>query len=122
MAKKKPKTKTKPSRNRAMQKAGRAIRDKTKTIVIVGNGDDWEGIYVDGILQMEDHTLTAGDIIRILGIKAERKEVSSEWLGGEVGSLPERLSDIPEAVYDLNYEPEIDEDDCCDDCDCEEED
>ncbi len=76
---------------------------KAREVVVVSNHDDWEGIYVDGVLRAENHSLTVREILQILGVKTDFREVSPEWLGGEVGSLPEKLGDIPEEAYDPDY-------------------
>lgn len=64
-------------------------------ITIVTNGDDWEGLYLDGVLFVQDHNITIDSLIEALGLEKETVEVSSRWLGDEVVSLPEKLNKIP---------------------------
>lgn len=35
-------------------------------ITIVSNDDDWEGLYIDGKLFTQDHSLSAEDILRAM--------------------------------------------------------
>lgn len=60
-------------------------------------GDDWEGIYVDGTLAMEGHSIDTPEAIELA---IERKATSSEvkwcdmkWLNDE-GNLPLSLSAV----------------------------
>lgn len=64
-------------------------------ITIVSNGDDWEGLYLDGVLFCQDHQITVHDLTAALGLDSETVEVSPRWLGEKVVSLPEKLSTIP---------------------------
>jgi hypothetical protein len=68
---------------------------KTPKITIVSNGDDWEGLYIDGVLRKDSHSITPRDLANALGLEFEMKEVSPEWLGEEVVGLPSRLDKIP---------------------------
>lgn len=67
----------------------------TPKITIVSNGDDWEGLYLDSVLFCQDHSITAKDLARALGLEMDKVYVDCEWLGGEVASLPEKLNKIP---------------------------
>lgn len=64
-------------------------------ITLVSNGDDWEGLYIDGELFAERHFITARDVADALDVEMERVEVSTNWLGGKVSRLPQQLSKIP---------------------------
>lgn len=70
-----------------------------KQIVIVSNGDDWEGLYIDGKLVTENHRLSPRDVLNALGLTLERKHVSTEYLGGEVVSLPQNIKEIPKRAF-----------------------
>lgn len=69
--------------------------------VVYAQGDDWNGLFINGKLAMEDHQLKQKDIQAVLkennalGVEMEFKEVSMEWMW-EVGSFP---SDISEVVW-----------------------
>lgn len=65
---------------------------KANEIVIV-NHDDWQGIYVDGKLLMQDHRLRLSDVLTALGIKLNERWVDGEWLETE-GLLPEDLNEV----------------------------
>jgi hypothetical protein len=65
---------------------------KKKEVVIVG-GDDWEGIYIDGKLVREGHSIDSDDVLEALGIDYVSRGVNQEWLE-EMGSLPDNLSDV----------------------------
>lgn len=67
----------------------------TPKITIVSNGDDWEGLYLDGVLFDQDHSITAKNLARALGLEINEIYVSHEWLGGKVSHLPEKLSGVP---------------------------
>lgn len=67
-------------------------------ITLVSNYNDWEGLYIEGILFMEEHKLEVPSVLRLLErSKVPVTEVSEveagEWLELE-GSLPEELSDV----------------------------
>lgn len=67
----------------------------TPKITIVSNGDDWEGLYLDGVLFCEGHDVTLRDLARALDLENEKIYVSTEWLGGKASNLPEKLSKVP---------------------------
>lgn len=61
---------------------------------------EWEGVYLDGVLLFEDHSLSAYELFRILGNKSntpitsfEIVRADDEWLV-EHGYLPENLKDV----------------------------
>lgn len=63
---------------------------KEATIVV---GDDWEGVYIDGELLTEGHSIDTTRLLRELGFCVVHIEPNSEWLEGE-GYLPKYLSDV----------------------------
>ena len=66
---------------------------KIPNIVIV-NADDWEGLYIDGDLKTEGHSLSLQNVLDILKIHTTfRYDVDYEWLE-EIGRLPKSLSDV----------------------------
>ena len=59
-------------------------------------GDDWEGLYINGKLIYENHSIRAHEIITILekhGMDATCVEVNDYWLM-ENGRLPEDATDV----------------------------
>ena len=71
------------------------MNNPTPKITIVSNGDDWEGLYLDGLLFEQGHSITACQLAEALGLEWGRIEVSPRWLGEKVLSLPEGLDKIP---------------------------
>lgn len=67
----------------------------SKKIIIVTNGDDWEGLYLDGKLITEGHSVSPRDICNALNINMELVELSSEYLGEKISNLPKDFSKIP---------------------------
>jgi hypothetical protein len=59
------------------------------------DGDDWEGLYLDGKLVDEGHHVRLGDIFRHLGIAFNVIYPDMEWLG-ERGNLPQNLDEVEE--------------------------
>lgn len=72
------------------------MSNPTQKITIVSNGDDWEGLYLDGVLVDEGHEITPLALAEALGLENERVYVSYQWLGEKVSNLPEKLNKIPE--------------------------
>ena len=55
--------------------------------------DDWEGLYVDGKLATQGHSLTIQDVLEHIGIGSVTLWANEEWLIKR-GSLPERLKQV----------------------------
>ena len=76
-----------------------ARRDKEKKKASAGpkvtfaDGDDWNGLYVDGELVAENHSLRPTDVLDALGIVYERVACDQDWLE-EQGRLPPDLKDV----------------------------
>lgn len=66
---------------------------KTPKVTIVSDGDDWEGLYIDGVLVFENHTVGAQDVLRALGIECDWVECDREWIDNR-GSLPDDLNEV----------------------------
>jgi hypothetical protein len=56
-------------------------------------GNDWEGLYVDGEIVNQGHTLRLQDLAEALKIDLHTVEPDDEWLG-KVGHLPQKLSKV----------------------------
>ena len=56
-------------------------------------GDDWKGLYVNGKLAYEGHSITPKEILDAIGIESEWVAVDPDWLESR-GSLPENLSEV----------------------------
>ena len=66
---------------------------QTKPKYVVAYGDGWEGLYVDGKLACETHSIKASEMLDIMGIKVNYIEVDQDWLD-ENGSLPSTLAKV----------------------------
>ena len=63
-----------------------------KEIVFVwGDEGDWSGLYVDGKLEHEDHSLEADLVLKKLGMKYKEFEAKVD------GYLPKNLKDVIKA-------------------------
>lgn len=67
------------------------------SVCIVGNDDDWEGLYVNGRLIVEGHSLDARDILDALRGKMltdhESRICDRQWLHNH-GNLPDDLARV----------------------------
>jgi len=61
--------------------------------VVYVSGDDWVGLYVDGVLFAEGHSLHPRDVAAACGVELEQLSCDCDWLY-EAGSLPDGLSDV----------------------------
>jgi hypothetical protein len=64
--------------------------------VAIVTGDDWQGIYVDGILRDESRGLRPIDVLDALGIGYQEVDADLDWLADE-GGLPKQLADVKRA-------------------------
>lgn len=64
----------------------------TKKYTIVTNDDDWEGLYIDGVLYCEGHTLRKEDIFSAMGIVIENITACDHI--ADYGSLPYCIIDL----------------------------
>jgi hypothetical protein len=62
------------------------------TLVSSSSGD-WIGLYHDGKLITEGHSLSGREVLGLLGFKVEEKEAQEDWLE-ERGNLPQLLKDV----------------------------
>lgn len=66
------------------------------SLVLVTNHDDWEGLYVNGVLYTQGHRIDHDDLLRAVGIELKTVEPDGEWLYGR-GNLPDRLDEVMRA-------------------------
>ena len=68
-----------------------------KREVVLCVGDDWEGLFVDGRLIYEDHSISTKYVANIITgnqpCSFEEKEVDMDWLY-EIGTFPENIIDV----------------------------
>lgn len=65
----------------------------TKKITIVTNEDDWEGLYLDGKLAVQDHKLRVDDVLKALGLLADYVVCDYDWMADQ-SYLPSDLTDV----------------------------
>lgn len=67
-------------------------------VVYVTGEEEWDGLYIDGVLAHEGHTLDVGQVLDVLHGRAiwklSRVMCKKEWLD-ERGGYPDKYSDIP---------------------------
>ena len=63
-----------------------------KKIVIV-EGDNWQGLYIDGELKEQYHSLELYTIFKYLDIPVDFINADDEWLR-KLGYLPKKIEDI----------------------------
>ena len=67
--------------------------------IILADGDDWEGLYFNGVLITEGHRVTIKDVVMVIqnvesaNFSYEEKEADSKWLADE-GSFPMSIEDV----------------------------
>lgn len=77
-------------------------------VVYVYGEEEWDGMYVNGVMQTQDHMLDTRNVVKILEENQPFKvvlhhTVSAEWLE-ENGSYPHSLEDIPqEAIVSTQH-------------------
>ena len=59
---------------------------------VMSEDGDWEGLYVNGKLKCEGHSLPIWDIMNALGLKYEHKVVDFEEY--DISSLPDDFKDL----------------------------
>ena len=65
--------------------------------IVLADADDWQGLYVDGAIEVQDHSVSLDAAFSVLEGETvdsfERKEVSLDWLEAE-SHFPATLSDV----------------------------
>lgn len=56
--------------------------------------ENWCGMYIDGRLQLNDHSLDVGQVLSLLGYSFTRQNVDDSWLE-DIIDLPQSLNEIP---------------------------
>ena len=66
--------------------------------VVIAVFDDWNGIYIDGKLEYENHSLDHRNVLDALNIKYESIDVPMDEL--DIGRLPDNLEELKYLVGD----------------------
>lgn len=69
---------------------------KKKIVLLSVAAGDWEGLYVNGELKCEGHSLSHYDIFKALNINVDFKEISDNEIDRLRWSFPERLDEVKE--------------------------
>jgi hypothetical protein len=68
-----------------------------KVVLVEDPGGDWEGLYIDGKLAVDGHTLSASYVLHHLAssgaIEFDRFDCDQDWLYGN-GRLPLNLEEV----------------------------
>lgn len=67
-----------------------------KPDAVIVLGDDWEGLYLDGKLVEEGHSLDARMTLEAVGYDVKTMEADAEWLTDR-GRLPDKLDEVVKA-------------------------
>lgn len=67
------------------------MKEEKEIVFVIGS--DWTGMYINGELVDEGHSLREEDIVQVLGFTSQTLEADSSWLDDH-GSLPQKLSDV----------------------------
>ena len=65
---------------------------ENKIIVITHGEEEWDGVYINGQLVYEAHTLDPVQLLRALGIDFTVREVDQEYMNAR-GGYPKNLKD-----------------------------
>ena len=65
--------------------------------IVIADADDWQGLYVNGIIEYQDHRLDLHDVLLCLEgrtiVSAKKKYVDMNWIHN-VGYLPEKIEEV----------------------------
>ena len=61
--------------------------------VVIVRADDWMGVYLDGKLTYQGHSISEWHLLNMLGIKSTYVQADLEWMETR-GDLPDCLSDV----------------------------
>jgi hypothetical protein len=64
-----------------------------KIVFVSAPSGDWEGLYIDGKLNFENHSLRAVEVLDALGIEYREIEADVEWLAIR-GRFPDNLAQV----------------------------
>lgn len=67
--------------------------DGRKLVFVEDPGGDWVGLYVDGKLVTEGHSLNWNQVLSALGVPFDRFECDGEWIADN-GTLPTKLGSV----------------------------
>lgn len=63
-------------------------------ITYATNYDDWEGIYVDGVLKLEDHRIRINDLFELFSDFITVEEIDAGEYLSEMGRFPSTVEEL----------------------------
>lgn len=73
--------------------------------ITVLSGDDWSGIYVNGVLKYENHSLHSSDIFNALDLKVNKIYIEGEDNWDHLNcSCPSTLAELESKITEHNIE------------------
>lgn len=63
--------------------------------IVMSESGDWEGLYIDGFLVLEGHSLSARQVLEAMKIPTTWRSAPSDYFDNN-SRLPERLKDLDE--------------------------
>jgi len=101
MPKKPSQSKKTPSKKPAPENA--ETRPMPQVVLTDHDGGDWQGLYIDGVLVHEDHTIQAGTVLEMvldkLGLKITFEKT---WLSGTASTHLENVGRLPQTLAELD--------------------
>lgn len=79
----------------------REVAEPRDVVLASGAEGDWVGLYVDGKLRSEGHSLAESSVAEALGARVESIELKQAWL--ERNGLPQELGAIPREALTAEY-------------------
>ena len=65
----------------------------SKPEIVLFEGEDWGGIYINGKLAVEGHHVRTSDLIEAMDLQVRHLTYDEAWIE-TYGSLPDKLSDV----------------------------
>jgi hypothetical protein len=84
-----------------MSKKSTAKKPTSNIVIVHDNSGDWVGIYVDGKLVREGHSIQEEDVLDAIGIPNK-----SVWVDMEDSRLPENLDEIKDINTKIGENPD----------------
>jgi len=84
-----------------VQKFNESNNDKEVTII---RGDDWSGVYLNGELMIEGHSIDEQSLLEAMGYFVSGKYIDNEEIWEEMGNnCPQKLEDVEALLNSKKY-------------------
>lgn len=79
----------------------RMVAQKVDEVVIVSGAEDWEGLYIDGKLVSEGHSIRVHDVLDALGVTLTRINLDDKQESQleRKGSMPKTLKGVQKTKW-----------------------